>query len=157
MPSTNTASSKSAASSLKPSGLVKPISISETEINIMMDEESRYKIGPATKYAQDFVKRVKRPLTEDDLAHAFSAGKDFGRSTEWQRVDEVTPSPKYNGEQIAVLFEMSRNIYDIKVVKVEDFAQCIGSRNTDAIPLYWGYLRTIFTHRIKFPKPKKKL
>lgn len=78
----------------------------------MMDEESRYKIGPATKYAQDFVKRVKRPLTVDDLAHAFSAGKDFGRSTEWQRVDEVTPSPKYNGEQIAVLFEMSRNIYD---------------------------------------------
>jgi len=26
----------------------------------MMDEESRYKIGPATKYAQDFVKRTQR-------------------------------------------------------------------------------------------------
>jgi len=36
----------------------------------MMDEESRYIIGPATKYAQDFVKRVKRPLTVADLAHA---------------------------------------------------------------------------------------
>ena len=57
-------------SSLKPSGQAKPISISETEINIMMDEESRYIIGPATKYAQDFVKRVKRPLTVADLAHA---------------------------------------------------------------------------------------
>ena len=122
-----------------------------------MNEEGRNIIGPATKFARDYVKKVQRPLTEADLAHAFSAGKDFGRSTEWQRVDETTPSPKYNGEQIAVLFEISRDTYDIKVVKVEDFAECIGSRNTDAIPLYWAYLRTIFTHRIKFPKPKKKL
>ena len=26
-------------------------------------------MGPATKYAQDYVKKVKRPLTEADLVH----------------------------------------------------------------------------------------
>ena len=106
-------------------------------------------------FAQEYVKKVNRPLTEADLANAFNEGKDFGRSTEWQKVDEATPSPKYNGEQIAVLFELSRDTYDMKVVRVEDFADCIGNRNNSGIPLFWAYLRTIFTKRIRFPKPPK--
>lgn len=120
-----------------------------------MTSDEKKVMGPATKFAQEYVKKVKRPLTETDLAHAFSEGKDFGRSTAWQRVDDSTPVPKTPGEQIAVLFEVARDTYDIKVVKAEDFADCIGSRQNVGIPLFWAYLRTLFTHRIKFPRPPK--
>ena len=35
----------------------------------LMNDEGRNIMGPATKYAQEYVKKVKRPLTEADLVH----------------------------------------------------------------------------------------
>lgn len=120
-----------------------------------MENAENKTMAPAVKYAKEYMKTAKLPLTEVDLAHSFTQGKNFGRSAAWQRVDEATPSPKSPQEQIAILFEVSRHTYDIKVVKAQDFADCIGSRKNTHIPLFWAYLRTLLTNRIKFPRIPK--
>ena len=112
-------------------------------------------IGAANKFAQEYVKTAQLPLTAADLAQAFFAGKNYGMSRPWHRIEESSPSHKYVGEQIALMFQVARDTYDIKVVTAEDYDVCIGRRDSAAVPMFWAYLRTLFHNRVKFPRRRK--
>jgi hypothetical protein len=109
----------------------------------------------AIKFAQKYMKTASQPLTEADLIQAFHEGKNFGLSRAWHRIDESSPSHDYANEQIAVMFEVARDTYDMKVVKIEDYDAFIGSRTDNTIPLFWAYLRTLFKERLKLPSKRK--
>ncbi len=114
--------------------------------------EGQRKNSAAVIYAHNYVKDLNRPLTEDDINIAYRQGMVYGSSSAWQKVDEFTPSTKCPPEeQIAVLFEVARHTYDIEVVRYPEYAECVGVRRDDRIPLYWSYLRKLFVHRIKIP------
>ena len=101
----------------------------------------------AIKFAQKYMEKAELPLTAADLTHAFFAGKDFGLSRAWNKVEDSSPSHESANEQIAVVFEVARDTYDIRVVKIEDY--------DTFIPLYWAYLRTLFKNKLKLPPRQK--
>ena len=105
----------------------------------------------AIKFAQKYMEKAELPLTAADLTHAFFAGKDFGLSRAWNKVEDSSPSHESANEQIAVVFEVARDTYDIRVVKIEDYDTFIGTRTNTFIPLYWAYLRMLFKNKLKLP------
>ncbi len=109
----------------------------------------------AIKFAQKYMEKAELPLTAADLTHAFFAGKDFGLSRAWNKVEDSSPSHESANEQIAVVFEVARDTYDIRVVKIEDYDTFIGTRTNTFIPLYWAYLRTLFKGKLKLPPRQK--
>ena len=110
------------------------------------------KNSTAVVWARKYVGGLKRPLTEDDITIAYREGMVYGQSSAWQRVDEFAPSTNCAPEeQIAVLFEVARHTYDIKVVRYSEFTECIGIRRDDRIPLYWAYLRKLLIKRVQIP------
>ena len=56
----------------------------------------------AIKFAQKYMEKAELPLTAADLTHAFFAGKDFGLSRAWNKVEDSSPSHESANEQIAV-------------------------------------------------------
>ena len=119
-----------------------------------MSEEKK-RNTPASMFAKKYVESANHPLTEEDIAHAYWEGLFEGRTAAWKKVSEISPSIKKNpGDQVAILFEVGRYRYDIKVVDVEEYESFVGSRNTPGIPLYWAYIRVAFFRRLRIPKPK---
>ena len=109
----------------------------------------------AVKFAQKYMAKAQLPLTAADLTYAFFEGKDFGLSRAWNKVEDTSPSHDSANEQIAVMFEVARDTYDIKVVKIEDYDTFIGTRTNTFIPLYWAYLRTMFKGKLKLPRRQR--
>ena len=72
----------------------------------------------AIKFAQKYMEKAELPLTAADLTHAFFAGKDFGLSRAWNKVEDSSPSHESANEQIAVVFEVARDTYDIRRIQV---------------------------------------
>ena len=116
--------------------------------------EEKKRMTPATMYAKKYMEKAKTPLTEEDIAHAYGEGLFDGRTSAWRKVSDSSPSLKNPGEQVAILFEVGRYRYDIKVVDVEEYAAFVGSRNTPGTPLLWAYIRAAFFRRIKIPKQR---
>jgi hypothetical protein len=109
----------------------------------------------AIKFVQKYMAKAELPLTEADLTHAFFEGKNFGLSRAWHRIEESSPSHEYANEQIVVMFEIARDTYDMKVIRIEDYDTFIGSRTDNTIPLFWAYLRTLFKERLKLPSRQR--
>ena len=110
--------------------------------------------GPAAKYAREYVEKLNRPLTEDDIAHAFNGGARYGRTSAWHRIEESTPE-RSQGEQIAVLLETGKFTYEIALVPAEEYCAFIGNRDNRGIPVLWAYLRALVGKRVKLPRRKK--
>lgn len=109
---------------------------------------------PAKKYARKFMEKLDRPLTADDIAHAYTKGAIFGRSSMWYGIADMTPSDDPD-EQIVVLTDLGRNAYDMKVVTGDKYAEFIGDRNREGIPIMWAYLRAMLGTRYRKLKGKK--
>lgn len=110
--------------------------------------------GPGVKYAREYVEKLNRPLTEDDIAHAFSHGAIFGHSSVWHRIEDSTPA-HCQGEQIVVLSETGKFTYDMAVVPAEEYLTFIGNRDNGGIPVLWAYFRVMVGKRVKLPRRKK--
>ena len=108
---------------------------------------------PAALYAQEYVEKVQRPLTEEDLAHAFNCGAWFGRTSAWQRIEDSTPV-YCPDEKIVVLMETGRFTYDIALVPSEDYCTFISKRDNPGIPILWAYFRGLVGKRVKLPRRK---
>ena len=70
--------------------------------------------GPAKRFAKEYMKTAQLPLTEEDLAHAFTLGIRYGKGSGWHRVGEQIPTPKHMNEQIVVVVALTRNTYDLE-------------------------------------------
>lgn len=112
------------------------------------------RISPAAKFAHEYVEKAQRPLTEEDLAHAFNSGARYGRSSAWHRIEDSTPEC-HQDEQIVILLETGRHTYDITIVSGKDYLTFISNRNNCGISIYWAYLRALMVNRVKLPKLKK--
>ena len=88
----------------------------------------------AIKFAQKYMEKAELPLTAADLTHAFFAGKDFGLSRAWNKVEDSSPSHESANEQIAVVFEVARDTYDIRVIKIEDYDTSSALARTPSSP-----------------------
>ena len=63
------------------------------------------KESPAKRFAKEYMKTAQLPLTEEDLAHAFTLGIRYGKGSGWHRVGEQVPTPKHMNEQIVIASE----------------------------------------------------
>ena len=100
-----------------------------------MENAENKTMAPAVKYAKEYMKTAKLPLTEVDLAHSFTQGKNFGRSAAWQRVDESTPVSmtieELKKENAALKEENARLTYSVAELlkKIEEYKAAWTSRN----------------------------
>lgn len=109
---------------------------------------------PAKQFAQEYMKKAKLPLTENDLAKAYDAGVKFGKSSFWHKVGEQDPRPNHLKEQIVVLVKLPDETYDMDVMKSSEYPEYIKDKNHLGEPLFWAYLKGMLSGRYTFPKPK---
>lgn len=109
---------------------------------------------PAKQYAQEYMKKAKLPLTENDLAKAYDAGVKYGKSSFWHKVGEQNPRPSHLNEQIVVMVKLPDDTYDMDVMKSSEYPDYIASKDRSGEPLFWAYLKGMLTGRYTFPKPK---
>lgn len=112
------------------------------------------KESPGKKFARKFMEKIDRPLTEDDIAHAYTKGSQFGRSSMWYKVATMSPSSSAD-EQIVVLFDMGQGSYDMKVVTGDKYAEFIADRSHEGTPVFWAYLSAMIGARFKHLKYEK--
>ena len=108
--------------------------------------------GPAKRFAKEYMKTAQLPLTEEDLAHAFTLGIRYGKGSGWHRVGEQIPTPKHMNEQIVVVVGLTRNTYDLDVITCSEYNAYINNKNCIGVPLFWTYFRALFSDRVKVPK-----
>jgi len=109
---------------------------------------------PAKQYAQEYMKKAKLPLTENDLAKAYDAGVKFGKSSFWHKVGEQDPKPSHMNEQVVVMVKFPDDTYDMDVMKCSEYPEYIENKQRPGEPLFWAYLKSLLTGRYTFPKPK---
>lgn len=108
--------------------------------------------GPAKRFAKEYMKTAQLPLSEEDLAHAFTLGIRYGKGSGWHRVGEQVPTPKHMNEQIVVVVGLTRNTYDLDVITCSEYNAYINNKNCIGVPLFWTYFRALFSDRVKVLK-----
>ena len=109
---------------------------------------------PAKQFAQEYMKKAKLPLTENDLAKAYDAGVKFGKSSFWHKIGEQDPKPSHMNEQVVVMVKFPDDTYDMDVMKCSEYPEYIENMQCPGEPLFWAYLKSLLTGRYTFPKPK---
>ena len=109
---------------------------------------------PAQQFAQEYMKKAKLPLTENDLAKAYDAGVKFGKSSFWHKVGDQDPKPSQMNEQIVVMVKLPDDTYDMDVMKSSEYPDYIANKDRPGEPLFWAYLKGMLSGRYTFPKPK---